>query len=176
VRTLLPDPPPAPFDELIERRRRIGADKHDEVWEGVLHMAPAPRDVHSLVQHEVAVLLHGPARVAGLFPGLELNLGEEGNYRVPDGGLHRTRSWGVYAPSVELAFEVVSPGDETWEKLGFYASHGVEELLIVDPARGRVDWLGLEDGEYRAIERSGLIELGAARAAELIDWPPEAGG
>ncbi|MGI8413509.1 MAG: hypothetical protein ACR2QA_13710 [Solirubrobacteraceae bacterium] len=46
MRTLLSDPPPAEFEELLERRRRWGADRRDEVWEGVLHMNPAPSIAH----------------------------------------------------------------------------------------------------------------------------------
>ena len=67
--------------------------------------------------------------------------------------------------------EIVSPGDESWEKLPFYAAHHVDEVLIVDPAKRSVDWLGLDGGEYRSIKRSGLIELGASELGERIDWP-----
>jgi len=34
MRTLLPDPPPPPFDALLAERERRGADRRDEVWEG----------------------------------------------------------------------------------------------------------------------------------------------
>ena len=30
----------------------------------------------------------------------------------------------------ELVIEIVSPGDDTWKKLPFYAAHDVDELLI----------------------------------------------
>jgi Uma2 family endonuclease len=60
-----------------------------------------------------------------------------------------------------LAIEIVSPDDDTWKTVPFYAEHGVDELLIVDLQERRVDWLGLEpNGEHRVIERRGLIELG----------------
>ena len=67
--------------------------------------------------------------------------------------------------------EVVSPGDESWEKLPFYAAHDVDEVLIVNPVERSVDWLGLDEGEYRPIERSGLIDLGASDLVEQINWP-----
>ena len=38
MRTLLPDPPPAELQALLERRERLGQDHKDEVWEGVLHV------------------------------------------------------------------------------------------------------------------------------------------
>jgi hypothetical protein len=42
MRTLILDPAPAKLEELREQRRRSGLDRLDEVWEGVLHMVPAP--------------------------------------------------------------------------------------------------------------------------------------
>jgi Uma2 family endonuclease len=54
----------------------------------------------------------------------------------------------------------------------FHAKHGVDELLIVDPQKRRVDWLGLTPaGEYAPIEGRRLIDLLPARLAEQLDWP-----
>lgn len=64
--------------------------------------------------------------------------------------------------------EIVSPGDESWQKLPFYAAHKVDEVLIADHT---VHWLALADGEYREVQRSGLIDTGPAELAERIDWP-----
>ncbi len=50
----------------------------------------------------------------------------------------------------------------------------MDEVLIVGPAMRSVEWLGLNDGEYRPIAHSGLLDIGAPELAELIDWP--AGG
>ncbi|MGO9247332.1 MAG: Uma2 family endonuclease [Solirubrobacteraceae bacterium] len=58
-----------------------------------------------------------------------------------------------------------------WGKLPFYAAHGVDELLIVDPQKRSVDWLSLTGGSYEPIERSDLIDLGAAELSQRIDWP-----
>lgn len=68
--------------------------------------------------------------------------------------------------------EIVSPGDETWDKLPFYAAHEVDEVLIVDPATHKVDWLALRDGEYQPIEHSSLIDLESSQLADQIKWPP----
>jgi Uma2 family endonuclease len=70
-----------------------------------------------------------------------------------------------------MVVEIVSPNDETWEKLPFYAAHNVDEVLIVDPGERSVSWLGLEEGEYRPVEHSGLIDLGTHGLAEQLDWP-----
>ena len=37
-------------------------------------------------------------------------------------------------PTAAVVVEVVSPDDETYEKSGFYAAHGVDELIVADPA------------------------------------------
>ena len=173
VPTLVCDPPPAEFEALLERRSQLGQDLLDEVWEGVYHVNPAPHSRHSAIQQQLAVLLDPLAREAGLDPRLGIfNLGEEGNYRVPDGGLLRPGPESVYLPTAALVVEIVSPDDKTWETLGFYAAHGVEELLIVDPQERRVNWLGLQpSGDYQPIDQSRLIALAPGQLAEQINWP-----
>ncbi len=174
MRTLVLDPPTAGLDPLLEGRRRSGLDRLDEVWEGVLHMVPAPSHRHAEIAQQLAELLGPPARAAGLRPTMhQFNLGDsEEDFRVPDGGLHRPRAAELWHPTAALVVEIVSPGDESWEKLPFYAAHRVDEVLIVDPRERSVSWLALKDGEYRSIERSGLIDLGARGLAEQLDWPP----
>jgi Uma2 family endonuclease len=161
------------LEELKERRRRAGLDRLDEVWEGVLHMVPAPSYEHAVVAQQLAVLLDGPARSGGLVPAMgEFNLGEsERDFRVPDGGVFRPGASGIWQSTAALVVEIVSPEDETWKKLTFYAAHGVDELLIVDPGEQSVHWLARAGEEYREVERSGLIELSTAELAERIDWP-----
>jgi len=172
MQTVVLDPSTASFEELLERRRRSGLDRFDEVWEGVLHMVPAPSGPHSSVEWQLAYLLIPLARAADLHPGGQFNLGDgEHDYRVPDGGLHRSPPLATWYPTAALVIEIVSPGDESWEKLPFYAAHGVDEVLIVDPSTRSVDWLGLSDGEYQPIAHSGLFEMSAAELAERIDWP-----
>ncbi|HTA97896.1 MAG TPA: Uma2 family endonuclease [Solirubrobacteraceae bacterium] len=173
MHTLINDPPSAELQALLERRRRLGQDGMDEVWEGVLHMVPAPAHKHADLAQQLAVILDAPARVAGLQPTVSIfNLGDSKNdFRVPDGGLHRPGAAEMWHPTAALVLEILSPGDETWKKLSFYAAHRVDEVLIVDPDTHQVHWLGLADGRYEPIERSALIDLGPAELGQLIDWP-----
>jgi Uma2 family endonuclease len=78
---------------------------------------------------------------------------------------------GTYVPTAALAVEILAPGDDTWEKVPFYAGRGVEELVIVDPRGRTVRWLALDDGEFADTERSRLIDLSAAELAERLEWP-----
>jgi Uma2 family endonuclease len=172
MRTLVLDPLPSQLEELLEQRRRTGVDKHDEVWEGVYHVIPGPDIAHALVAQQLAVLLDAPARANGLVVSTEFNLGvSKDNYRVPDLGVHRDPQLTVWVPTAAIAVEVLSPDDDTWKKLPFYARHRVDELLIVDPADRSVTWLGLHGGEYRPIEHSGVLAMGASALTEQIDWP-----
>jgi Uma2 family endonuclease len=176
MRAVVLDPTTAGLDGLLERRRRSGLDRLDEIWGGDLHMVPAPSGPHSTVEWQLAQLLRPLAERAGLHAGGQFNLGEsEHDFRVPDGGLHRAPPLVTWYPTAALVLEIVSPNDESWEKLPFYAAHDVDEVLIVDPDRHAVDWLGLDGGEYRPIERSGLIDLGPHELTEQIDWPGGAG-
>ncbi len=171
--TLVLDPPPQAMEALLESRRRSGLDRFDEIWEGVLHMVPAPLGEHADISQQLAEVLGPLARAAGLTATMSgFNLGgSENDFRVPDGGVHRIRPRGVWHTTAALVVEIVSPGDESWKKLPFYAAHEVDEVLIVDPADHTIHWLALTDGEYREVQRSGLIDLGSSELAERIDWP-----
>jgi Uma2 family endonuclease len=137
-------------------------------------MVPPPSFTHQRIAEQLAELLGPLARAKGLEPLIrEFGLGDPEDYRVPDGGLHRSGAGGVWHPTAALVLEIVSPGDDTWRKLPFYAAHGVDELLIVDPRERAVHWLGLRGGEYEPIERSALIDLGATDLVERIDWPAD---
>src|SRR5450432_2014458 len=169
---VLPDPPPAEFEQLLERRRRTGADRHDELWEGVLHMAPAPHSRHAELQIQVMDLLREPATTAQLKRVGDFNLGETDDYRVPDGGLLRLGPTQLYHPTAALVLEILSPSDETWDKLPFYATHQVDEVLFIDPDQRTVQWLTLgADSSYHRIQGSAIIDLTAPELATHIDWP-----
>jgi hypothetical protein len=164
---------PPELEALLERRRQAGVDRLDEVWQGVRHMVPGPSFEHARVSQQLAELLGPPARDAGLLAAMsEFNLGEsEHDFRVPDGGLHRPGAAGVWLSTAAVIVEILSPGDESWQKLPFYAEHHVDEVLLVDPAEQTVTWLALRDGEYKPVQRSRLIELGPTELAEELHWP-----
>ena len=167
------DPPPPEFEALLARRRRLGLDVLDEVWNGVYVMRQVPAAWHADLAQQLAAILGPLARDAALLPLINIsNLGEPDDYRVPDGGLFVPGPDGLYMPTAAMVVEIVASGDGTWEKLDFYAAHGVDELLIVDPLKREVHWLTLlSDGGYQPAEQSALVALGAAALAERIDWP-----
>lgn len=172
VRTIVLGDPPAELQRLLASRRATGADLYDEVWEGEYHMAPAPRSSHGRVDDEMAAVLRPWAKRAGLFATGPFNLGTSDDYRVPDRALRRDERADAFIPTAALVVEIVSPDDETWDKLDFYAGRGVDELVIADPADQTVAWMRLVDGRYEPTERSAVLDVDVADVVAEIDWPP----
>ena len=126
-------------EELLAERRRKGHDHFDETWEGVLHMVPAPSSWHQEFGTELVAVLLPVAKSLGLRASYETDVYRPNapvlDYRQPDIVVskpeYRTKR-GVEGPC-EFAVEILSPNDETYEKLPFYGEIGVRELLVVDP-------------------------------------------
>lgn len=166
---------PAELEALIERRRALGQDLFDEVWEGVYHVAAAPRSSHGVVERRLGRLLDPLADAAGLVPTGPFNLGGPTDFRVPDGGYHRGEPSDVWLPTAAVVLEVVSPDDETYAKLGFYAAHGVDELVVADPATRQVRIWQLVQARYVETGRSDLLDVTAEVLTGRLAWPAEAG-
>jgi Uma2 family endonuclease len=171
VKTVVLGPPPAELEALIRRRRAQGLDTFDEVWEGTYHVAPAGRSQHAYLDDEIAALLRPYARAVGLIGSGPFNLGAKDDYRVPDRGYHRERLDVVYFPTAAIVIEIVSPDDETYEKLPFYATHHVDEILVVDPDQRLVRIFERAGDAYTETGHSTLLELDAATLRAVIDWP-----
>lgn len=171
MRTVVLGEQPPEVAALIERRRALGLDLYDEVWEGEYHMAPAPRPRHGAVDARVGVVLNRFAMERGLIDSSPFNLGEPDDFRVPDRGVHRTMPTGAYAASAALVVEVVSPHDESWEKLPFYAAHDVDEVVMVDPDSEVVTWLVREGDGYVPTERSEVLGCTVADFVAEISFP-----
>lgn len=131
-------------EQLLAERHRAGSDRWDELWEGVLHMVPPPSGPHQRLGMRLAHVLDALAREKGLVGSYETGLfrpGTDDDYRVPDqlyAGPELLSERGVEGPA-ELVVEIRSPGDETYDKLRFYASLGVAEVLVVHPGEGRAE-------------------------------------
>ena len=168
------DPAPVEVQRLIERRHRLGLDLFDEVWEGTYHMAPAPRFGHAELDQQLAVLLDPLATHAQMVTTGPFNLGQPDDFRVPDRGVHRGRPdpQAVYLDTAAVVIEIVSPGDETYDKLPFYAVHKVDEVWVVNPAARQVQVLVRHGDRYQDADSSDLLHVRAADLDAGIRWPP----
>ena len=169
-------------DELVEERRRLGLDRHDEMWDGVLHMVPPASSAHNEIGADLARILGRVALARGLRrfnePGVfDPAIADMTSYRVPDLGYARPEDVsvrGIEGRAV-LVVEVLSPKDESYGKLPFYRRVGVEELLYVDPetrvfeVRRPVDdgWclVAPDEGGWTPLESLGV---GIRRVADVL--------
>ena len=170
MKTVLLGEPPPIVASLIAERKRLGLDRHDEIWPGEYHMAPAASFEHGRAEAILAGLLERPSRACGLLVGMAFNLGEPGDFRVPDLGVHRGTPAGVWVRTAAIVVEVRSPDDETYDKFPFYFARGVEEVLVVDLLRHEVHWFQRADGAFVAVEASAAISLPANDIRAGLGW------
>jgi Uma2 family endonuclease len=171
VKTVVLGEQPPEIVAFLARRRALDQDRSDEVWEGDYHVVPAPHPWHAYIDRRLDRVLAPRADAAGLVATSQFNLGEQDDYRVPDGGYHRGVPSEVFVPTAAIVVEILSPGDETWAKFDFYARHGVEEICVADPRRGVVQWFRLSGGAYQEVDSSPLLGIGVADLTASIDWP-----
>jgi hypothetical protein len=161
MRTVVVGDPPAELQAWLERRRALGQDLFDEVWEGEYHVAPGPNPRHGDVDDQLAAILRPLARAVGLWPSGPLNIGAPDDYRVPDRAYRRARDAATFTPTAAIVVEIVSPGDETRSKLGFYFAAG---------ARTVEWWTRATEGFVRS-DASAVLGLTTSDLQTRIDWP-----
>jgi len=171
VRTVVLGQRPAELEAFLDRRRALGQDVFDELWDGVYHVAPASHLWHGYVDHVLAQLLGPSARAAGLVGTGPFNLGTADDYRVPDRGYHRSLPSAVWVETAAIVVEVVSPDDETWAKFDFYAAHEIDEICTADAVAGRLQWFVRAGPAYAEAEASGLLGVTVDDLAGQIPWP-----
>lgn len=152
------DPPRAPFpsarpmravfldvpQSLLDERRRTGADQRDEVWNGVWHLVPDPTVGHQDLEGAVEAWLRrywapkSGGRVYHQINVAPADLADwRHDYRIPDLVLLTPERAGIergthFAGGPDAVVEIRSPGDETYDKIPFYAAVGVREVWVVD--------------------------------------------
>ena len=166
-------------EALLEQRRRSGADRFDEMWEGILHMVPPPSGRQQLFGTDLLVALVPIARARRLVAVHELGFFRAADdYRQPDLVVaeerHITDERGLEGPA-ELVVEILSPGDESRAKLDFYAVMSVSEVLFVDPVSREFELLRRSaDGAFERVEvdDSGEVWCGALDVAFSVAEGP----
>ena len=152
---------------LLERRSQTGADRYDEVWEGVYVMAPLANNEHQRIATALArVFMEVAGEQAHVLAGA--NVSARGadwahDYRCPDvvvvlpGGTARDAGT-HWQGGPDLVVEVVSPNDRSREKLAFYASLGVREVLLVDWDPKSLEVHVLRDGRLVNVASSTALD------------------
>ncbi len=148
-------------ETLLEERRKRGADRWDEMWEGVLHMPPPPSWGHQGIVTKLGGFLDSECdrrslgtvvTQAGLYDEDEL----DSDYRVPDvvfvskSRLRLIQDRGVVG-AADAVIEVRSPDDETYEKFPFFARLGVRQVIVIDARTRKPEVYLLAGKGYAAV-------------------------
>lgn len=161
---------------MIRRRRRLGLDKFDEVWNGVYVMSPLADDLHQAISLRLAGILD---LLAGLPPGSLVRAGVNisdrpeawtRNYRCPDivvflPGTKAMNHGEFWQGGPDFAVEVRSPGDQSRKKLPFYGRVGTRELLIIDRKPWALELYRLDGDVLRSV---GKISAGEGELTSQV--------
>ena len=172
---------------LIRRRRMRGADRYDEVWDGVYIMNAYPNIEHqSLVGRLTSILLFliEDQKLGMVLPGCNVSDRPQKwqeNYRCPDVVVFLNTTQAINKKShwlggPDLAVEIVSPRDRSREKLDFYAKVGTRELLLVDRDPWSLELYRLAEGELVLLGRSTVEQPGVVQTEVVpLAWRLVAG-
>ncbi len=120
-------------------------------------MVPPSSNWHQCFGTKLLVALVPVAEALGLEASYKTGLfrpgAGESDYRVPDLVVSRpeARSKRGVEGRAELVVELLSEDDESREKLPFYESLGVQEVLLVDPESREVEFYVLRGGKLHVV-------------------------
>jgi Uma2 family endonuclease len=152
---------PDMVERLIAEREQAGANRWDEVWDGVYVMNPLPNNEHQEIVAEMLFVFRSVLGRGVVFPGLNISDRETNwrtNYRGPDivvrleGSVARDLGTHLVG-GPDFLVEVVSRGDGSRDKLPFYASIAVREVLLVDRDPWGLELYRLDGGELKLVSR-----------------------
>jgi Uma2 family endonuclease len=165
--TVIHDPLVA--ERLRAERGASGADRYDEVWENVYMMAPMPNHEHQVLVGRFTRVLDEivtDAEAGDVVPGVNVSDrvdGWETNFRVPDVAVFLKTTSAVnhdqfWCGGPDFLVEIVSPHDQTGQKLGFYGAVKTRELLVVDRDPWRIDLFRHDGDSLRRVATSQVGE------------------
>jgi len=149
-------------EDLIRERQRLGNDRYDEVWDGVSVMPAMPNNAHQTLVHKLPHVFDAVVREDDgvIQPGANVSdrdVDWSSNYRIPDilvalvGGraIDRGTHW---QGGLDFLVEIESPGDDTADKIPFYAQIRVREVLVIHRDSRELTLLRLRGDELVEVE------------------------
>lgn len=155
---------PAIERDILDHRAAIGADRYDEVWEGVTIVSPGPNYLHQRLVQNLSETFRAAVDRGGLGNTcISLNVsdrrdGWEHNFRIPDAMVVLNDSRAVILEAFclggpDFVVEILSPQDRARLKFDFYAGIGVREILLIDRKPWAVELHRLDGEAYRLVGR-----------------------
>ncbi|MFI7604164.1 Uma2 family endonuclease [Micromonospora sp. NPDC049366] len=137
-----------------------------ELFDGSLHVTPAPTPRHQNISGELRSALRGPAREAGLhvLEGVNVRL-RPGRIPIPDlviTGPIDFDEVNVEAGDVRLVCEIIAPSNAATDKvlkMHYYAAAGIEWYLLVEQDNGSLHLYRRQGRHYREVSVTKVGEL-----------------
>ncbi len=160
-----------------------GADRYDEMWDGVLHMPPLPNRVQQNLEAILEAYLRrfwAPARQAKVYH--QINLASVGgwphDYRIPDLLLLLPERFAIdrneyFEGPPSAVVEIYSEGDETYAKLPWYAKLGTPDVWVIHRDTREPEMHVLKGGRYRKRRPAGGWLRSAETGVELARAPSD---
>jgi Uma2 family endonuclease len=159
---------PYTWDDFIA----LDEDDRRELIDGELLEVEVPTEIHEYIVTMLTLFIAGWARQTmkgvAFVSGYKVKIAERRGV-MPDVQLYlhdnksaKRTDQGLCGGHPDLAVEIVSPSSRKYDrvvKLGYYASIGVPEYWIVDPAARTLERLALLGGKYRIEQTSAGDEV-----------------
>ncbi|MGH7199690.1 MAG: Uma2 family endonuclease [Planctomycetaceae bacterium] len=170
---------PGLAEHLIAERRATGADRHDEVWDGVYVMSPMANNEHQDLGTGIVTVLRIVIQWTALgrvFGGVNVTDQDEDNwtqnYRCPDLAVYLVGTTAIdrgthWFGGPDFGAEIVSPYDKTCDKFDFYESVNARELLIVDRDPWALELYRLQEGSLVLVGKSTVNDEAFLRSEVL---------
>lgn len=146
--------------DVLDRRRELGLDLYDEVWEGVYRIVNAPGPQHAAAQGLVLAILQPLAEERDFVALGPANIGVPDDHRIPDACIVERDAIGssAWLDRALLVVEILSPHEPARAKVDFYSARGVAEYLEIDADLSSADLWALRPGAApRLVDRSGVV-------------------
>ena len=154
-------------EQVLASRVGTDGDKYDEVWEGVYIVTPLPSNEHQRLVNKLCMILSevvAAKELGDVFSGVNLSDRNEGwdkNFREPDVAVFLRSGCAIdrgthWQGAADFLVEIISPGERTREKIPFYSSIGVVELLVIDRDSWSLELYRHENGQLTKVGQSTL--------------------
>ena len=170
---------PEDQDDILAERVETGADRFDEVWDGVHVVSPLPNDEHQEIVANFVISIGTVIQLPKLGkvrPGVNVSDRVEGweqNFRGPDVVVYLNgtgaRNYGAHwVGGPDFAIEVICRHNRSREKFDFYAKVGTRELLIVDRYPWALELYRLGEAGYFELVGRSMVERPDVLASRVL--------
>jgi Uma2 family endonuclease len=152
---------------LIDDRKSRRIDRQDEIWDGTYVIMPPTDNAKQEMIGNLGAAFDALVRIeeeGWFYLGINVSDRVEGwemNLRCPDFAVYLrsnpAQKCGTHwCGGPDFAVEIVTPGDHTRDKLGFYGTVNTRELLVVDRHPWELELFRGIDGKMVSAGRSTL--------------------